>query len=89
MPTKTIRFAITALLASAVFAQPPASAPTDQVLHFTHAGTDQELREIATNIRVTAEISQVSIDTAQRTLTLHGTAAQIAMADQLIAERDR
>ena len=88
MPTKTIRFAITALLASAVFAQPPASAPTDQVLHFTHAGTDQELREIVTNIRVTAEISQVSIDTAQRTLTLHGTAAQIALAEWLLNQYD-
>ena len=87
-PTKTTRFATTALFAFAVFAQPPASAPMDRVLHFAHAGTDQELREIATNIWAITEISQVSIDTAQRTLTLHGTAALIALAEWLLNQWD-
>ena len=79
MPTRITRFVITALFASAMFAQSPASPPMDRVLHFTQAETDRELQEIATNIRSITEIPQVSIDAGQRTLALHGTAAQIAL----------
>src|SRR5260370_8887930 len=86
MLTKTTRFVITALFGSAVFAQAPAAGTLDQVLHFTHAETDQDLHEIATDIRGMTEIPQVSIDTAQRTLTLHGTAAQIALAEWLLIQ---
>jgi hypothetical protein len=88
MLTKPTRFVITALLASTLFAQAPASQPLDQVLHFTHAETNRELQEIATNIRGITEIPQVSIDDAQRTLTLHGTAAQIALAEWLLNQWD-
>src|SRR5437870_648869 len=88
MLTKTIRFVITALCASAVFAQPRAAEPLERVLHFTLAETDQQLQEIATDIRGITEIPQVSINTAQRTLTLHGTAAQIAVAEWLLNQLD-
>ncbi len=84
MLTKTTRFVITALFASPVFAQLPAAGTLDQVLHFTHAETEQDLQEIATDIRGITDIPQVSIDTARRTLTLHGTAAQIALAEWLL-----
>jgi len=73
-----MRFAIIALFASAGFGQ-----PIDRVLHFTHAETDRELQEIATDIRGITEIL-VSVDIAQRTLTLHGTGAQIALAEWLL-----
>ena len=88
MPTKTTRFAITALFASAAFAQPPAAGPLDRVLHFTHAETDQQLQEIATDIRGITEMPQVSVDSAQKTLTLHGTAAQITAAEWLLTQWD-
>ena len=84
MLTKTTRFVITALFASVVFAQPPAAEPMNRVLHLTRAETDQQLQEIATNIRGITAIPQVSIDTAQRTLTLHGTAAEITAAEWLL-----
>ena len=77
MPTMTNRLATIALFASAVFAQ----APMERVLHFTHAETDRELQEIAADIRGITEIPLVSVDTAQRTLTLHRTGAQIALAE--------
>jgi hypothetical protein len=86
MLTKPTRFVITALFASSLFAQAPASQPLalDQVLHFTHAETNRELQEIATSMRAITEIPQVSVDTEQRTLTLHGTAAQIVLAEWLL-----
>jgi hypothetical protein len=71
------------LITSGVFAQTPAER-LDQVLHFTHAETDHQLQEIATDIRGLTEIPQVSVDTTQRTLTLHGTAVQIALAEWLL-----
>ena len=78
-----MRFAIIALFASSGFGQ-----PMDRVLHFTYAETDQELEEIATDIRGITEIPLVSVDTAQRTLTLHGTAAEIAVAEWLLNQWD-
>src|SRR6266849_1452151 len=71
------------LVTAGVFVQTQAET-LDQVLHFTHAETDHQLQEIATDIRGITEIPQVSVDTAQRTLTLHGTAAQIALAEWLL-----
>ena len=73
---------IIALIGSVAFAQ----GPIDRVLHFTQAETDRELQEIATNIRAIAEIPQVSVDAAQKTVTLHGTAAQIALAEWLLTQ---
>ena len=88
MLTRITRFVITAQFASAVFAQAPASQPMDRVLHFANTESDRELHETATNIRGITEIPQVSVDAAQRTLTLHGTAAQIAVAEWLLNQWD-
>jgi hypothetical protein len=88
MLTKTARFVITVQFASALFAQAPASQPMDRVLHFANTESDRELQETATNIRGITEIPQVSVDAAQRTLTLHGTAAQITLAEWLLNQWD-
>src|SRR5882672_717319 len=87
MLTKTAPFVNTALFACAVFAQPPAE-PLERVLHLTLIQSDQQLQEIATDIRGITEIPQVSVDTAHRALTLHGTAAQIAVAEWLLNQWD-
>jgi len=58
------------------------------VLHLTHAETDQQLQEIATDIRGITAIPQVSIDTTQKTLTVHGTSAEIAAAEWLLNQLD-
>src|SRR5262249_37840635 len=73
----------TSLFAFSVLAQPPTSEPLDRVVHLTHAETDQQLAEIATDLRGITQ-TQVSVDTAQRTLTLHGSAAQINAAEWLL-----
>jgi hypothetical protein len=75
--------AILLLATAGVLVQTPAET-LDQVLHFTNAETDRQLQEIATDIRGITEIPKVSANTAQRTLTLHGTAAQIALAEWLL-----
>ena len=59
------------------------------VFFLTHAESPQRLQQIATEVRSTTEVKQIFTYTAPRAMTLRGTAAQIAMADQLIAERDR
>ncbi len=87
MLTKTARFVNAALFACALFAQPPAE-PLERVLHLTLIQNDRQLQEIATNIRGITEISQVSVDIAHKTLTLHGTAAQIAVAEWLLNQWD-
>src|SRR5207248_11126589 len=47
-----------------------------------------QLQEIATDIRGITAIPEVSVDTKQRTLTLQGTAAQIAAAEWLSSPLD-
>src|SRR5260370_760713 len=84
----TTRFLITALFASIAFVQQPEAGPLDRVLHITHAESDRQLQEIATDIRGITAIPQVSVDTAQKTLTIHGTAAGIAAAEWLLNQLD-
>jgi len=48
----------------------------------------QQLEEIATMLRATVDIKQVSIDDTERTVSVEGTAAQIAMADWLVRQMD-
>jgi hypothetical protein len=84
MRAKTIPFAIAALVASGASGQ-----SLDRVLRVAHAETEQELQAIATVIRSMTDIGQVSVDTAQRVLALHGTASQIALAEWLFNELDR
>jgi hypothetical protein len=81
MPTSFTRILIAALFAPALFAQ-----PLERVLHLSLVETDQQIQEIATNIRGITEIPQVSVDAAQKTLMLHGTAAQIAVAEWLLIQ---
>jgi hypothetical protein len=60
-----------------------------RVFYLTHAGTAQRLQEIATQVRSMAEIRRLFIYNAPRAMALRGTASQIALADRLIAERDK
>ncbi|MBI4874339.1 MAG: hypothetical protein HY822_06885 [Acidobacteria bacterium] len=72
-----------ALFASAANGQAPAEQNLDRVLHFTRAATEQEFQELATVIRAVGEIRRISVDTAERSLALSGTPAQIELAEWL------
>src|ERR1700729_3194815 len=69
-----MRFLIMAFALSAAFGQ------TNRIFPLTQDENKQELEEIATVLRGMGDIQQVSLDDIKRTLTIEGTAGQIAMA---------
>ncbi|MEX2263630.1 MAG: hypothetical protein WD696_16865 [Bryobacteraceae bacterium] len=77
-----MRFAIIAFAASVAFGQ------TSRVFPLTQNENSQALQEIATVLRVTADIQQVSIDNIKRTLAVEGTPEKIAMAEWLVHQMD-
>jgi type II secretory pathway component GspD/PulD (secretin) len=86
MLAKSARFLPAAAFSLALLAQSYAQETADRVLHFTHDESDLQLHEIATDLRGIADIQEVSVDTAQSTVALHGTAAQINLAEWLVAQ---
>src|SRR5580704_7308933 len=78
----TMRFLIMAFAASMAFGQ------TNRIFQLTQDENKQELEEIATVLRATGDIRQVSIDEIKKTVAVEGTAGQIAMADWLIRQMD-
>jgi len=66
-----------------------ADAQVDRVLHFTSIESAQEFQEIGTVVSKITDIQQASVDTAEKALVLHGTAAQIALAEWLFTTLDR
>ncbi len=60
----------------------------DRVFYLTHTATVQQFQEVATVIRTIANIQQVSIDNDQKSVTVHATGGQIAMAEWLFNELD-
>jgi hypothetical protein len=86
MRTKTVGFSIAALCAFVAFGQTPAAQT--QVFTFKHADTVQDFQEVCNLIRTATSIRDASTDNAQRTLTLKGTADQLALAGWLYRELD-
>ena len=89
MRVKAIGFLFFALFVSIASAQTPTEQSQDRLLYFTHAETIQDLQEIATVIRSMTDIRQLSVDAAQRTLALRGTAGQCTLAEWLFNELDK
>jgi hypothetical protein len=62
---------------------------SDKVFYFTHLDTPQAMQEVLNAVRSIGDIRDVSLDTAKRSLTVKGTADQIAIAGWLSAELDK
>jgi hypothetical protein len=62
---------------------------SDKVFYFAHLDTPQALQEVTNMVRVVSDIRDLSPDVAKRTLTVKGTADQIAAAGWLTAEMDK
>jgi hypothetical protein len=77
-----MRFVIMAFAVSIAFGQ------TNRTFQLTQDENKQALEEIATVLRATGDIQQVSIDEIKKTVAVEGTAGQIAMADWLIRQMD-
>jgi hypothetical protein len=62
---------------------------TARIFHLQHIVTEPDLNDFATMVRTISDISQVSADSTQKTLSVRGTASQIAIAEFLFTELDR
>jgi hypothetical protein len=60
-----------------------------RVFKLHHVETEQDLQEFATAIRTVADLPQVSVDTAGKSIALRGTPTQVAIAEYLFTELDR
>jgi len=90
MRATTIPFVVIALCASVAFGQTPAAQSLDRVFYFNHTETAQGMQEISTLIGGIGDMQQVSTDTTiLRSVTVHGTAAQIGLAAWLFSELDQ
>jgi hypothetical protein len=83
MRTQLIAFLVATGVAA--FGQAPAS---DRTFYFAHAGTTQAMQEIATSVRTIGDMSQVSVDESNKSLTVHGTADQLTLAEWLFTGLD-
>jgi hypothetical protein len=60
-----------------------------RVFHFHHVDKTQDLSEVATMIRTIADVRQLTVDPAQKSMTLSAPAGQIQIAEWLFNELDR
>jgi hypothetical protein len=81
-----MRLTAIVLFSTGLFAQN--SDLRDRTLYLTHTPTVQQFQEVATVIRTIANIQQVSTDNDQKSVTIHATGGQIAMAEWLFNELD-
>jgi len=72
------------LLAGLAFGQPVVEPLLDQVYRIAHIQSDAGMHEIATTIGAITDIKKISVDTAQKTLVIHATPTQMAMARWLL-----
>src|SRR5207247_84621 len=97
MRAKAAQFVITALFACMANGQPQAEPKLERVFSITNAETALNLQEIATDLRAITGISaakgmtetEVTIDGPRRTVTMRGTAGQIALGAWLIDALDK
>jgi len=60
----------------------------DRTFYLTHTDTPQQLMEVGTTIRTITDIQQLSAGQAQKSVTVHASPGQIAMAEWLFNELD-
>jgi len=81
-----MRTAAIVLLSAGLFAQ--SSEQRDRTFFLTHTDTPQQFMEVATVIRTIADIQQIAANNDQKSVTVHTTDPQIALAEWLFNELD-
>jgi hypothetical protein len=76
------------VLGLAVVCASASAQDRDRTFFLTHTAAVQQFQEVATVIRTIADIQQAAVDNDQKSVTVHATAAQIAMAEWLFNELD-
>jgi len=84
MQAKVIELTVAVLFASVASGQ-----SVDRVFRFRDTQTVQGYQEMATVLRTVAGIRELSVDTAKASLTVHGAADQIELAEWLFSELDQ
>jgi hypothetical protein len=86
---QVVREGINAVPATLAAATAPAQPEVSRAFHFTAVDNVQNLNEVATTFRSIADIPMVAANTSEKTLTLTGTATQIALGEWLSAQFDK
>jgi hypothetical protein len=89
MLSPTSQLVLTALFPFIVTGSLLAQSTTERVFYFAHTPTEQGTREIATAIGVIAGAQDVSADFSAGTLSVHGAADQLELAEWLFLGMDR
>lgn len=64
-------------------------AAVARVFHLHHIDAQQDLRDFTTMVRTISGVGEVTADAAKKTVSVRGTASQIAIAEFLFTELDR
>ncbi len=86
MRVKFFGFLFLAVCSTAARGQSSNEQEMDRVIHLTSVEKPQDIQELATVIRSSGEIKSLSADASERSLSVHGTAEQIALAESLAHE---
>ena len=89
MLARIAHFVIIVFFACVVFGQTPADGNVERVFHFVHTEAIQDMQEIATTVRTISDIRHMSSDPEEKTLTMRGSAVQIALAEWLFNDLDK
>lgn len=84
-----MRTIVTLLTIATLFAAAAPAQEADRVLHFTATQPPYNLQQIATVIRAISNIPQIAIDTSEQSISLHGTASQVALCEWLFTNLDK
>ncbi|HWZ34321.1 MAG TPA: hypothetical protein VNX18_23445 [Bryobacteraceae bacterium] len=76
-------------ISTVLFATATVGQTVDRTITFAHTDDPQNIQEVASLCRTIADIKDVSVDVAQRSMTLHGTADQISVVEWLVKRLDR
>jgi hypothetical protein len=80
----------TTVLACAIALSFSAAGQTaDRLFYFAHTGDPQNMQEVATLVRTIADIPQLSVNTAQRSMTVRADPERIALTEWLLKRLDQ
>jgi hypothetical protein len=82
-------FVIGALLGCLAYGQRPTDPVSTRVFSLTHLESPREIQEAVNVVRALLGVSQVSVNPAQRTLTVQAGSDQIGMGEWLLSELDQ
>jgi hypothetical protein len=85
--TRSIPFLISVILATAAWGQTPTNS-VEKTFHINYVDTPQAGKEIAELMRSITAVQQASVDSVAKTLSLAGTADQIALASWILPQVD-